>query len=120
MTDQAGRAQSLEIAPVNRIVPIGAAYVMKGFETTLLLTGAVAYTVTIPTLSRAAGKFFSFRGSAGLAASVTIAAPDSPAGWANGTISATTDRLTLYCDGIEWFEIIDTGTNIALGGPGGD
>jgi hypothetical protein len=99
----------------DRYVDLTAAYTMKTYDQVVRVTATIAtdsYTVTLPPVSLASGRFYALVARlCNSAKTVTIAHAGDSENWTNITFNGKGDRVLLYSDGKQWHSI----ANVAAG-----
>jgi predicted PhzF superfamily epimerase YddE/YHI9 len=88
---------------------VSAATTVEPWQQTIHITGSATFTITMPSVKEASGKWYALRADADFAGTATVAAPDAE-GWSNLTANAANDSALLYSDGKFWHKAASVGS----------
>ncbi|MFA5448191.1 MAG: hypothetical protein WC233_07935 [Sphaerochaeta sp.] len=77
---------------------------LKPYETTVVVTGGAAVTITLPPPSETKGKIFTIEGTNAETHNVTVVG----AGMTNVTLDADADHAVAYSDGLKYRNLAST------------
>jgi hypothetical protein len=98
---------------VDKYVNLTAAYYMKTYDYVVRASAATAtgnYTVYLPPVAEAKGRFYSIVATIANSTTITVASRGDAESWSNISLTVTGNRVLAYSDGMCWHTNSVTGS----------
>jgi len=97
--------EMMALAPPAVLALVDAATTLLANQQVVTVANTQAVTITLPAVAAAKGRIYTIHKISADAFAVTVASADGDVAYSNATLDAENDRVALFSDGRQWYEV---------------